>query len=388
MNKTKLIALVFLLLLLLAQTLFAYDLIPSSEVRNHVLRELSLEGLGKEESERRFTQEDGKQFLIKKIPEQQRISIIPEVLGLFEEKSRSSWDIRFNVFSDIQSIMVYLQSTEDSFIELFPNELISDLSIAIRGRKVLSEVKIPIGLKDVFGMTIQEFMRVTQRTVPWDWFIPSADNFENYSGKENIAGFLQQNFKARGFYEIEYYSEKNKEVQWYAYTLIDFVNSLLSFSGEGEKLDFLQFFPLQENRKKLPLSDPTFLARFTTNVVNYLSEKGAFLATEILMPSNMFLSPALDNLEVQLYLLTIRYPSYFFLISIDQVSSTGARSSRKTRALRVYIPYFTPSGTYSYYQADFSSVEAAVVDETSTNNNYFFEVTPLNLPYAHDVRYE
>ncbi len=385
MNKTKLMVLIFLLL---AQTLFAYDLISSSEVGNHVLRELSLEGLGKEESERRFTQEDGKQFLIKKLPEQQRISIIPEVLGLFEEKSRSSWEIGFNVFSDIESITVYLQSKEDSFLEFFPNELIADLSITIRGKKVFSEVKIPIALKDVFGMAMQEFMRVTQKTVPWDWFIPSADNFENYSGKENIAGFLQQNFKARSFYEIEYYSAKNKEVQWYAYTLIDFVNALLSFSGGDEKLEFLQFFPLQENRKKLLLSDPTFLARYTTNVVNYLSKKGEFLATEIFMPSRISLSPSLDNLEVQLYLLAVRYPSYFFLVSIDQVSSTGARNSRETRALRVYIPYFTPSGAYSYYQADFSLVEAAVVDETSTNNNYFFEVTPLNLPYAYDVRYE
>ncbi len=366
---------------------FAYDLITSVEVRQFILNKIYQKDIFENYTNTTYMQNDGKKFSILIDDTARTIDIIPEQYGDFILHSRSSWTIRIDDEYSIEYVQVHILDNAESYVSFSPADFVTHVSLVLNGTTLFTNVKIPFLFKYIMQLPFSDITRNTQKIIEWDWLFPDDDNFELYASNQSFAAFIQQNFAIKDFKNREYFSDFNKIAQWYSYTLIDFVNNVLSFLKEYE-VSFYQFYPLEDNRTRISIESDDFIYRYANNVVQYLYNFHSLYANfENNIPQYIFFTDMLEELETQLYMWTIRYPQFFYLVLIDELQSIEGDTIKKTVAWRIYIPYITPAGEFDFYNTRFDDIESMVIDEQLSNRQYSYRVLPLKVPFSYDKKF-
>ena len=368
-------------------SIFAYTFVPSVEVRQFILSKIYQQDIFKNYTNTTYLQTNNQKFSIIVDDVKRTIDIIPEQYGEFIVKGRSSWTISIDNEYRIKFIKVHISDNSESYISFSPSDFVTSISFVINGTQLFADVKLPFLFKYVLQLSFNDIIRNTRKIIDWDWLFPNEDNFELYASNQSFAAYMKQNFAARDLDSIEYFFSEYKTVQWYGHTLVDFVNYVLTFL-KNASISFYQFYPLENNRQRLSLSNNYFLYRYADNVVQYLYRfHGLYASFENNLPQYVFFTDVFEELETQLYILTIRYPQFFYLVLIDELQSSEGETIRKTVAWRAYIPYITPAGEFDFYYTYFGDIESEVIDNKVSNRQYSYRVMPLKVPFSYDKKF-
>lgn len=373
----------------------AYD---STEAR-HRLLELIAEGkLSERDIEISITQSANRQkFLVRtyQVQENLQIQLIPEINGTFTFPCISAWALLFDPTQELVEVVYYLQNDGKSFVQGKSYFSSMEFSLVIYDNFVYENISVPISMKNFIKMPFGYFLEETAQSLHWDWVFPNRNFISINERARNFTAYLEQNFKQDAdmllhqqhdsfnnaipdkIEDLQIISRriiKNKEIiNNTIYYMLEYIDSLPT--------DEIQFIPLDDKKRMIPLFDNRYLYIYAENIIFFLKKYPDFYTsvTALDIPFELDNKKSLEYLYSKIYLITAKFPGVWYLVPIVAESQPEEQKTETVVSLAILIPFFNLDGSFEIYGWDRVMAFSAEMEDNNPAQ-YFRKIEILRVP--------